>query len=288
MTGILKSLTAWRAGVAPTAGVGLMCAAMTLAGGAFAQQQPIAAAAAGGAPTTTYVAIPGFDLTSLDQSVNPCDDFYKFACGKFAANHPIPADQPGVDQFYALYNVNTQSLNGILTKAAAGGADRSPEEQKIGDYYAACMNTDLIEQKGLTSIQPLLNEINGMRNGEPGKLQLPAVIGRLQRLDVNVFFGFGEQQDFKDASKQIASIGQGGLGLPEKDYYLRTGAKDIELRQQYEAHVAKMLTLAGSTPEQAKVDAAAILAFETELAKASMSVTEMRDPEKIYHMKTIP
>jgi putative endopeptidase len=286
MTGILKSLTAWRAGVAPTAGVGLMCAAMTLIGGVFAQQ-PVAAAAAGGAPTTTYLPIPGFDLTSLDQSVNPCDDFYKFACGKFAANHPIPADQPGVDQFYALYNVNTQSLNGIVTKAAAGGAERTPEEQKIGDYYAACMNTDLIEQKGLTSIQPLLNEINGMGNGDRGKMQLPAVIGRLQRLNVNVFFGYGEQQDFKDASKQSANVGQGGLGLPEKDYYLRTGAKDIELRQQYEAHIAKMLTLAGNTPEQAKADAAAILAFETELAKASMSVTEMRDPEKIYHMKTI-
>ena len=260
---------------------------MTLAGGAFAQQQPIAAAAAGGAPTTTYVPIPGFDLTSLDQTVNPCDDFYKFACGKFAANHPIPPDQPGVDQFYALYNVNTQSLNGILTKAAAGGTERLADEQKIGDYYAACMNTDLIEQKGLTSIQPLLDEINGLGNGDHGKMELPDVIGKLQRMDVNVFFGFGEQQDFKDASKQIAIVGQGGLGLPEKDYYLRTGAKDIEVRQQYEAHIAKMLTLAGSSPEKAKADAAAILAFETELAKASMSVTEMRDPEKIYHLKTI-
>jgi putative endopeptidase len=287
MTGILKSFTARRAGVAPTAVTGLMCAAMTIAGGAFAQQQPIADAGTAGSTTTTYLPIPGFDLTSLDSSVNPCDDFYKFACGKFAANHPIPPDQPGVDQFYALYNVNTQSLNGIVTKAAAGGANRSPDEQKIGDYYAACMNTDLIEQKGLTSIQPLLDEINGLGNSDHGKMELPGVIGKLQRMDVNVFFGFGEQQDFKDASKQIASVGQGGLGLPEKDYYLRTGAKDVEVRQQYQAHIAKMLTLAGSTPEQAKTDAAAILEFETELAKASMSVTEMRDPEKVYHLKTI-
>jgi putative endopeptidase len=287
MTGILKSFTARRAGVAPTTVTGLMCAAMAIAGGAFAQQQPIANAGTTGSTTTTYLPIPGFDLTSLDSSVNPCDDFYKFACGKFAANHPIPPDQPGVDQFYALYNVNTQSLNGIVTKAAAGGASRSPDEQKIGDYYAACMNTDLIEQKGLMSIQPLLDAINGLGNGDHGKMELPGVIGKLQRMDVNVFFGFGEQQDFKDASKQIASVGQGGLGLPEKDYYLRTGAKDIEVRQQYQAHIAKMLTLAGSTPEQAKTDAAAILAFETELAKASMSVTEMRDPEKVYHLKPI-
>ncbi|HWZ51706.1 MAG TPA: M13 family metallopeptidase [Granulicella sp.] len=289
-TGIPRSLGARRDGFARiSVTAGLMCAAMSLTGAAFAQQAGAASAAgaAGGSPATTYTPIPGFDLTSLDRSVNPCDDFYKFACGKFAANHPIPADQPGMNQFYVLYNVNTQSLNGILTKTAAGGTERTAEEQKIGDYYAACMNTDLIEQKGLASIQPLLDEINGMRNGEPGKMQLPAVMGRLQRLGVNVFFGYGEQQDFKDASKQIAVIGQGGLGLPEKDYYLRTGAKDIQLRQQYEAHVAKMLTLAGRTPEQAKQEAAAILAFETSLAKASMSVTEMRDPEKIYHLQPI-
>jgi putative endopeptidase len=280
MSGILKSFTAMRV---PMTAV-LICAAITFAGGAVAQQS---AASPAGAASTPYTPIPGFDLTSLDRSVDPCNDFYKFACGKFAANHPIPADQPGVDQFYALYNVNTQSLNGIVIKAAAGGTTRSAEEQKIGDYYAACMNTDLIEQKGLSSIQPLLDEIDGLGSGDHGKMQLAALVGRLQRVNVNVFFGFGEQQDFNDASKQIATISQGGLGLPEKDYYLRTGAKDVELRQQYQDHIAKMLTLAGSTPEQAKTDAAAIVAFETELAKASMSVTEMRDPEKVYHMKTL-
>src|SRR3984885_15522142 len=94
-----------------------------------------------------YLPIPGFDSTSIDKTADPCNDFYKFACGKFAANHPIPADEPGVDQFYALENVNTQALNGILNKAAAGGAGRSPDEQKIGDYYKACMDTDAIDAK---------------------------------------------------------------------------------------------------------------------------------------------
>src|ERR1700722_10206208 len=235
------------------------------------------------APAKIYLPIPGFDTTSLDTTVDPCSDFYKFACGKFEANHPIPADQPSVNQFYALFNVNTQALNGILNKAAAGGAERSPDEQKIGDYYKACMDTDAIEAKGLAPIEPLLSEIDALENKE----QLAALAGKLQRIGVNVFFGYGEQQDFKDASKQIAIASQGGLGLPEKDYYLRTGAKDIEVRQQYEAHIAKMLTLAGTTPEQAKTDAAAILEFETSLAKASMSVTEMRDPEKIYHLKPL-
>lgn len=234
-------------------------------------------------PAKIYVAIPGFDATSIDTSVDPCDDFYKFACGKFAANHPIPSDQPGVDQFYALFNVNTQSLNGILSKAAAGGASRSADEQKIGDYYKACMNTDAIDAKGLAPVQPLLDEIDAITD----KAELPALIGKLQRMGVDVFFGYGEQQDLKDATKQIAVIAQGGLGLPEKDYYLRTGAKDETLRQQYVAHVAKMLTLAGSTPEQATRDASKIMAFETALAKGSMSVTDMRDPEKTYHLQPI-
>jgi putative endopeptidase len=230
-----------------------------------------------------YVPIPGFDPTSMDTSVDPCDDFYKFACGKFAANHPIPADQAGVDQFYALYNVNTQELRGILEKASVGGAARAAEEQKIGDYYKACMDTDLIEKKALMPVQPLLDEIDGVKS----KAQLAGLMGKLQRMGVDAFFGYGEQQDFKDASKQIATIGQGGLGLPEKDYYLRTGAKDVDLRGQYVAHVTKMLTLAGTPPQQALKDANAILALETSLAKASLGVVDLRDPEKTYHLQPI-
>src|SRR5579871_1688655 len=222
-----------------------------------------------------YLPIPGFDKTSIDSTVDPCNDFYKFACGKFAGNHPIPSDQSGVDQFYALYNVNTQSLNGILDKAAAGGAGRSADEQKIGDYYKACMDVDAIEAKGLAPVQPLLDEINAVTN----KKELPALIGKLQRMGIDVFFGYGEQQDFKDASKQIAFVDQAGLGMPERDYYLRTGAKDETLRKQYVEHVAKMLTLSGMAPEKATQEANSIMAFETGLAKASMPVTERRDPE---------
>jgi endothelin-converting enzyme/putative endopeptidase len=221
-----------------------------------------------------YLPIPGFDKTSIDSTVDPCNDFYKFSCGKFAANHPIPADQAGVDQFYALYNVNTQSLSGILDKAAAGGAGRSADEQKIGDYYKACMDLDAIEAKGLAPVQPLLDEINAVTS----KKQLPALIGKLQRMGIDVFFGYGEQQDFKDASKQIAFADQAGLGMPERDYYLRTGAKDETLRKQYVEHVAKMLTLSGMAPEKATQEANSIMTFETALAKASMPVTERRDP----------
>jgi putative endopeptidase len=257
-------------------------AILAIASFAAAAQQP-----ADAPPPRKYLPVPAFDTSSIDPTADPCTDFYKFACGRFAANHPIPPDQGATNQFSALDNVNTENLSAILVKAAAGGPERTPNEQKIGDYYQACMDTAVIEEKGLTPIQPLLADIDALGNGMRAKLALPALIGKLQRVGVDVFFSYGEQQDFKDATKQIAAIDQGGLGLPERDYYLRTGAKDEEIRQKYVAHVAKMLTLAGSTPEQAAKDAADIMTLETTLAKASMPVTERRDPANVYHLQTV-
>ncbi len=230
-------------------------------------------------PRELYTPTPSFDLSSIDKTADPCNDFYKFACGKYAANHPIPADQAGADGFYTLFNVNTQQLSGILEKAEAGGAGRTPDEQKIGDYYHACMDEAEIERRGLEPLEPMLKQIDSM-----SLFGLARVVGELQREGVTVFFSFGEQQDFKDATEQIATIDQGGLGMPEKDYYLRSGAKDEELRKDYVAYMTKMLALGGSSPQQALKDANAIMAFETGLAKASMGVTERRDPEKVYHL----
>ena len=218
----------------------------------------------------------------MDAKIDPCSDFYKFSCGNFATNHPIPADQSSVDEFYEIYNVNSERLNGILTKYAQPNASRTPNEQKIGDYYAACVNTGLIEQRGLTPIQPLLTEIDRV-----SKLGLPYFAGELQRYGVTAFFSYGEMQDFKDSSKQVALMDQGGLGLPERDYYTRTGVKDKQLRDQYVEHITKMLTLVGETPQQASTDARNILAFETKLAQASMTVTDRRDPAAIYHPQTL-
>jgi putative endopeptidase len=229
-----------------------------------------------------YKPTPSFDLSSMDPKADPCQDFYKFTCGSYAKNHPIPADQGASDGFYTLSNVNNQSLNGILEKAALGGAGRTPNEQKIGDFYHACVDVAGINKKGLTPLKPLLGEIDAMELQDVAQLT-----GKMLHIGVNVLFSYGEQQDFKDASKQIAVVDQGGMGMPEKDYYLRTGAKDEELRKEYVAMVTKMLTLSGSTPESAARDAAGILAFETGLAKASMGVVERRDPDKIYHLVPI-
>ena len=254
-------------------------ATAALAGSTSCLAQPAPAPA----PPMAEMPLPGLDLSSIDLSADPCTDMYKFACGKFSANHPIPTDQPDVDPFYVLYNVNTQELNSILEKAETGGATRSPDEQKIGDYFKACMDTSLVQSEGLAPLQPLLHKIDALTPA--GRAGLGALIGELQQNDVNVFFGYGEQQDLKDATKQIAFIEQGGLGLPEKDYYLRTGDKDIKIRDQYVAHVAKMLTLAGSTPEQARKDAQNILTMETALAQASLGVVDLREPEKTYHLQ---
>src|SRR6202789_2628197 len=246
---------------------------------------PLATLAQSPAPTppqTHYAPAPAFDTASIDKSADPCNDFYKFSCGNFTANNPIPSDQGGVDQFYTLYNVNTQELNGILQKYAAADPSRTPNQQKIGDYYAACMNTAEIDRKGLTPIQPQLDKINAV--DLDGLLSLS---GELQRLNVSVFFGFGEQQDFKDSSKQVATFDQGGLGLPERDYYTRTGDKDKQIRAQYVTHIAKMLTLAGESAADAQRDATNILAFETKLAEASMTNTERRDPEAVYHPQSL-
>jgi predicted metalloendopeptidase len=223
-----------------------------------------------------------FDRSSMDTAADPCADLYQYSCGKFAANHPIPADQSDVDQFYVLYNVNTERLNGILAQFSAPTPGRTPNEQKIGDSYAACLNTSLIEKKDLTPIEPLLAQIDKV-----SLTGLPYLAGELQRYGVNAFFSFGEAQDFKDSTKQVAFIDQGGLGLPERDYYLRTGEKDKQIRAEYVEHITNILSFLGETPQQALLDAKNILAFETKLAEASMTVTDRRDPKNIYHPQTM-
>jgi endothelin-converting enzyme/putative endopeptidase len=234
------------------------------------------------ATDTHYTPTPSFDLSSIDTGANPCTDFYKFACGHYAENHPIPPDQGSANGFSNLLNVNTQELRGILDHAAAAGSGRTSNEQKIGDFYSACMNTEAMDKDGLAPLDPYLKEIDSM-----SLMQLPAITGKLQRFGVDIFFSYGEQQDLKDAAKQIAYIDQGGLGMPEKDFYLRTGAKDIELRKEYVAYVTKVLTLSGTPPDEAAKQADAIMDFETQLAKISMSVTDRRDAEKTYHLVPI-
>ncbi len=239
---------------------------------------PLALAQAS-APETTYTPLPGLDKSAIDATADPCQNFYKYACGNYSKLHPIPSDQPAFDQFTNLYEFNLQALHGILEKVATG-AGRDAIEQKLGDYYASCMDTAAIESKGLAPIQPELDRIAAIKS----KDELAAELAHLQLINVNAFFGFGEQQDFKDATKQIAFVDQGGLGLPEKDYYLRTDAKSEEIRKQYVQYMTNMFKLMGEPEAQAQKDAQAIMKLEIELAKVSMGVVDRREPEKTYHI----
>ncbi len=250
---------------------------LACAGILFAQTASSAPGTSGNAQT--FSLIPGLDKNLMDLTADPCVDFYQYACGNWSKLHPIPSDSPYSGQFYNLEQYNRQVLHGILEKAAADDPSRDANTRKIGDYYASCMDEAAVQRKGLAPLQPELDRINGLASKE----QLPELLAHFQLINVNAFFGFGSQQDFKDATRTIAVTAQNGLGLPEKDYYFRTGAQDEEIRKQYLRHITNILKLLGASETQAASDAAAIVKLETALAKVSLDVTAQRDPHNIYH-----
>jgi len=255
-------------------------AGLIVAGGVACAQNSATISIEAGTGSQTFKLIPSLDKDLIDTAADACVDFYRYACGNWSKLHPIPNDSPYSDQFYNLDQYNRQVLHGILESAAAAANGRDGSTQKIGDYYASCMDEAAIQQKGMTALQPELDRINALSS----KDQLPELLAHFQLINVNAFLGFGSQQDFKDATREIAVVSQGGLGLPEKDYYLRTGEKDEEIRKQYVQHTANMLKLLGASEVQASQDALAIMKLETSLAKVSLDITSQRDPHNIYHL----
>jgi putative endopeptidase len=239
---------------------------------------PNSAAKPSAAPDLTYKLIPGLDRTLMDPSLNPCDDFYQYACGNWGKLHPIAPDSPYSGQFYNLDQFNQQVLHAILEKSAAAPTPPASNTQKIGDYYASCMDEAAINAKGLAPLQPELDRIAALKS----KADLTPLLAHYQLTGVNAFFGFGKQQDFRDATHNVAYVAQGGTDL-ERDYFFRTGAKDVEIRQHFQDHIANTLKLLGEPEAQAKADAAAILKLQTALAKISLDVTTLRDPQQTYH-----
>jgi putative endopeptidase len=223
--------------------------------------------------------VPGFDPAALDRSVPACTDFYRFACGNWLAHNPVPPDRARWSRFDELAERNQMALRDILQKVAADDSRRADIDQKIGDQYAACMDESAIEAKGTAPLKGELDRLAALGS----KAELAAELARLHLGGVNAAFRFGSQPDFKDANSVIAVTDQAGLGLPDRDYYVKDDAKSVELRGKYLAHVQKMLELAGASAEAAARDARAIVDLETALARASLERVKRREPANIYH-----
>jgi putative endopeptidase len=224
---------------------------------------------------------PSLDVPSLDKAADPCTDFYQYSCGGWITNNPIPPDQAAWSVYGKTADENAQFLWGILEEASKPSADRTPSQQKIGDYFASCMDTAAIERRGIGPLELPLARIDAMKT----KRDLAPFLAteHWSSYGNGFLFGFGSDQDFGDATQVIASAGAGGLSLPDRDYYTKSDAKSQEIRDKYKAHVARMLQLIGETEKRAAADADAVLRIETELAKSSLTRVERRDPYKQYH-----
>ncbi len=223
-----------------------------------------------------------FDLSSLDRTADPCTDFYQYACGNWLKNNPIPATESRWGRFNELGERNSYLLNQELTAAAAHPV--GPLQVKYGNLYAACMDTTLTDKLGAKPIAPELAAIDAW-DDKKKLAQLDVLLDN--RFGRPGFILVGVGQDQKDSSKQILQTGQGGLALPDRDYYLSTDARYMTIRAQYLEHVTKMFMLLGDSQEKAAAEAASVLRIETALAQGSMDRVEMRDPAKRYHILTV-
>jgi putative endopeptidase len=245
--------------------------AMLVSVGAAGQPAPTGAAA-----TTS---VHGIDPTDMDRTAKPCQDFYKYADGGWREKNPIPAEYPSWGTFNELADRNREALRKILEGLAAQKRAEGTEEQKLGDFYASCMDEAAVESAGARPLDADFARIAGIGSLE----SLQTVVAGLQTRGVDALFGFGSQQDRKNSSEVIAGAFQGGLGLPDRDYYTKTDEKSKTLRDQYVQHVTRMFELLGDSPEKAAAGARTVLAIETKLAEASMTRVERRDPDATYH-----
>jgi len=244
---------------------------LAAAGLLYAQDKPLSAL-----PYT-----PVLDTAFMDRSVHPCTDFYKYACGKWNALNPIPADQSRWNVYAKLSDENTHFLWGILEKASQPTSSRTLNEQKIGDYFHACMDESAVERAGQKPIELMLTEIAQL--GSVNDIARYVAGQHRGGVDRGVLFGFSSDQDFDNSSQVIAFALAGGLGLPDRDYYTKTDAKSQEIRQRYIEHIARMLGLIGETGPDAQADAQTVMTIETELAKASLTRVERRNPYNLKH-----
>jgi putative endopeptidase len=227
---------------------------------------------------------PGVDPANLDTTVKPCDDFYRFANGGWLKSHNLPADKSRYGAMEELSERNRAILQKILNETSAKTAwAKGSVQQKVGDFYASGMNEGAIERRGLAPMKPIFATIDGLKDTK----QLPALLAKLHAQGLPGGFGFFVRQDAKASTQYLGYLGQGGTGLPDRDYYLKDDARSRDIRAKYEAHVAKMLELAGDAPALARVRAKVVLDLETRLAQAQWTRVELRNPQKTYNKRTL-
>jgi predicted metalloendopeptidase len=228
-------------------------------------------------------AAPKFDIANIDKTVDPCVDFYQYACGNWIKNNPIPGDQSEWVSFNEVYEHNLIVLRQVLEKAAANTPGRTPVQQKIGDFYASCMDESAVNKAGFTPLKPELDRIAAIKD----KTQMMEVMSHEQLIGPNPLMGFGAGPDLHNAEMTVASIDQSGLSLPDRDYYLKDDAPTLAIRKAYVDHMKKVFALAGQSPEQAAQSADTVLKIETDLAKAYMERTLRRDPKNRDHKMSV-
>jgi putative endopeptidase len=248
---------------------------------AFAQQS--AQPAPGSVPGTTLLAplpyTPSLDVTAMDRSADPCVDLYTYSCGGWQKKNPIPPDQVSWSVYGKLYQDNLTYLRGILEEAAAA-KDRDAVGQKIGDYYAACMYETSVEKLGAKPLQPELDRIQALKSGR----EIAPLVADMHLAGDSMMFRSGAEQDPDNSDAMLVVVAQGGLGLPDRDYYTKDDAKSKEIRERYVEHVQKMFELLGDSPDAAKKEAQTVMRMETALAEASLTRVERRDPYKTKHI----